>query len=239
LTGAGHPLSKITGDGIAPGFAVGLNWEPMQGTSIGLGYRSFIRHQISAYQTYEVGFGAPLGGTRHSVRMNLTTPETVTLSGRQAITDKFTALGTVEFTHWGREGVVPVVGSPTGSSFILNYKDGWFFALGGEYKLDPKWTLRAGAAYELSPVQAADRTMRLPDNDRWWLTAGASYVYSDRLTLDASYAYVSVKESVITQSTTSFGGASYSGISHADLHIIGLSARYKWDQPAAPVVSKY
>ncbi len=242
LSAFGFPLSKIEGDGIAPGFTLGFNWEPMKGTSLGLGYRSFIRHKISAYQKYDVSpaFGA-LSGAKVPVTMTLTTPEMVTLSGRHALNDRFTMMGTLEYTHWGRAGTIPVVGSPSGSSFKLNYQDAWFFSLGGEYKIDPKWMARAGIGYELTPVKDAFRTMRLPDNDRLWLSLGASYEYSNKLSFDASYSYVKVKDALISQTSTTNPALTYSGTSHAHLHIIGVSARYQWDKPEtdAPVVRKY
>ena len=39
---------------------------------------------------------------------------------------------------------------------LADWKDGWFFSLGGEYDSTEQLTLRAGGAYEISPVDDAD-----------------------------------------------------------------------------------
>ena len=46
---------------------------------------------------------------------------------------------------------------------------------------------RAGLAYDQSPVRDAQRTPRLPDNDRTWLAIGAQYRASPQLAFDVGY----------------------------------------------------
>ena len=58
--------------------------------------------------------------------------------------------------------------SPAGTSLVLNFDDGWFFAVGGEYQVNPGWTVRLGFAYEIAPTTDEHRSMRLPDSDRIW-----------------------------------------------------------------------
>jgi long-chain fatty acid transport protein len=72
----------------------------------------------------------------------------------------------------------------------LNYRDGWLYSIGAEYALNPALTLRAGVAYETSPIQDSTRDIILPDSNRVELAVGASYKYSDRLTFDAGYSHL-------------------------------------------------
>ena len=75
-----------------------------------------------------------------------------------------------------------------------NWKDSWFFSLGGEYAMTDQITLRAGAGYELSPVPDSTRTPRLPDNDRIWLSVGAGYQVNEWLTANIAYSHVFIKD---------------------------------------------
>ncbi len=55
----------------------------------------------------------------------------------------------------------------------------------------------AGAAYEKSPVTDQVRIPTLPDNDRFWLSAGATYKWSPKITLDFAYSHIFVKNAPI------------------------------------------
>jgi len=82
-------------------------------------------------------------------------------------------------------------GTPYGTlSDRQEYDDAFFFALGGEYDLAPGFTLRGGIAWDQTPTTDAFRTPRVPDEDRLWLSVGASYAITDRISLDASYSYL-------------------------------------------------
>jgi len=76
----------------------------------------------------------------------------------------------------------------------LNFEDSWKFAIGTHWRMGGGWLLRAGFAYDESPVQMAYRTPRLPDNDRTWLTAGGQYRFANGMTLDFGAGYVWVAE---------------------------------------------
>jgi long-chain fatty acid transport protein len=75
-----------------------------------------------------------------------------------------------------------------------NFKDTWRFSAGMNYYPDEKWVLRAGVAYDQSPVNNVDRSPRLPDNDRTWLAIGARYKYSSALNFDLGASYIFVKD---------------------------------------------
>jgi long-chain fatty acid transport protein len=81
-----------------------------------------------------------------------------------------------------------------------SWQDGWFFALGAQYQLMEPLTLRAGVAYDQTPVQDAHRTARLPDEDRYWLALGGSYVFNRWLSADLGYAHIFVRNADINES---------------------------------------
>jgi long-chain fatty acid transport protein len=125
----------------------------------------------------------------------------------------------------------------TAVTIPLNYKDGYFYSLGAEYEWSPALTLRSGIAYEKSPITDDVRTPRLPDNDRFWLSAGLSYKVNRKLTLDAAYSHLFVKSTSVSNTLT--GPIVYNGTVDSHVDIISVGLKYRWDDPAVPVKQAY
>ncbi len=45
--------------------------------------------------------------------------------------------------------------------------------------MDDNWTFRTGIAFDDSPVPADKRSISIPDQDRLWLSAGATYAFNE------------------------------------------------------------
>ncbi|WP_425449969.1 OmpP1/FadL family transporter [Virgifigura deserti] len=56
-----------------------------------------------------------------------------------------------------------------------DWNDSWFFALSATWRPAPVWTLRAGVAFDQSPVPDRTRDPRIPDADHQWLSLGVGY----------------------------------------------------------------
>ena len=180
-------------DDFGVGATAGINVTPFRGTSIGLGYRSRIEHD------FEGDFKPSTGGTL-PIEATFDTPDKVTLSLRQELTSKARLLASIDWTNWSLLQTVPVNITPTPAGppaqIIFNWEDGWSYAVGGEYDVTPKLTLRAGINYEESPIQDdTSRLIQLPDSNRIWFGLGASYAWSDKTTINVSYLHVELEES--------------------------------------------
>lgn len=248
---ANPTIAGLEGSGWSFGITAGVTVKPWAGTQIGLGYRSRIDQEIKGH--YLVSGPAPLMPLNNSnIRGTLKLPDRLNLSFRQTINPQFDFLGSAEWQGWGRIGTARLAGplvpfSPVSLQAIsFEYKDGWFFALGGEYKYNQDLMLRAGVAYELAPIKDAVRSTRLPDNDRIWTSIGASYQLSERIAINASYSHVFVKNAniAVAQGNPAFGGpptnAAFLGRarSHVDIFSVGLTTR--WGTAKIPgVVAKY
>ena len=105
---------------------------------------------------------------------------------------------------------------------------------------DPNLTLRAGVAYEKSPIDDSNRQITLPDADRFWTSVGASYKLSNKLSLDLAYSHIFPKSGTITSTMTSPPIAFY-GTMKAQVDIVSVGLEYRWDTPAAPatIAAKY
>ncbi|MCB1508462.1 MAG: outer membrane protein transport protein [Hyphomicrobiaceae bacterium] len=218
-------VSSLAGDDIGFGFTLGVLLRPMDGTEIGVGFRSSVRHDIDGRLLSPVLGNAPAS-------LTLETPEVVTVGIRQRVTDTFTIAAGLEWANWSRLGSpnVAVNGGAINFQLPFEYEDSWFFSLGGEYAYSEALTLRAGVGYELSPISDDVRTFRLPDDDRLWLSAGASYRATDAITVDLGYSFLTTFDTEISRSAA-FGGTGptpngpFSGEADANVHILSLGVR--------------
>ena len=210
---AATPLggSRIDGDDFGVGYMLGINYMPGPNTSLGLGFRSSIHHELEGDTKINVDPAvAALFGLDPTVKaptqFEIDLPEKVTFSFRQALSPRARLLGTIDWVNWSRFGVIPVVlkgpfelapllpALPPGASVAsldFKWQDGWLFALGGEYDWSPNLTLRTGVGYEISPIQSAtSRLVQVPDNDHTWVSVGATYKTSANSSIDFAYTHI-------------------------------------------------
>ncbi len=127
-----------------------------------------------------------------------------------------------------------VIGLPVTIPF--QYDDGWFFSVGAEYQWNDRWALRGGIAYEKSPITDQVRIPVLPDDDRFWVSVGATYKYSEKISLDFAYSHVFVKDTpinVVAGNPSFIPGvtAAYVGTVDSHIDIVSLALKYRWGDP--------
>jgi long-chain fatty acid transport protein len=247
-----HPNAGFDVDDIGFGATAGLLWRPAPGTAIGLGFRSAIEHDfegdffVSGGQVTVPG-PATFPFASVGLESNVMLPEMVTLSLRQDLSPTTRLLASVEWTNWSRLGVVTLDATSAGgavvnpiapgdpvSTFEFNWHDGWFFAVGGEYDYSPNLTLRAGVAYEISPIQNADERFSLiTDSDRVWVSAGLSYKWSERIAFDLAYSHIFFDDAAIDRATNT-SGAPLALVADVEqsADIISAGLRIKWGASA-------
>jgi len=238
------PSVILEGDDIGFGFTAGATITPFVGTTIGIGYRSSINHELEG----TVAVPGPIPA-QIPIRAKLNTPDQITVGLSQAITPAVTVHAGFEWTNWSRLKEPAVVG-PGGAvlqGLPLNYEDGYFYSLGFDYRLNNQWTLRAGLAYEQSPIDTEVRSTRLPDNDRWWLSLGAGYQWNDQLSFDVSYTHIFTADTeirIVPGHQDYITGLPFLADVDASTDIVSVALRYRWDNPkvaipAAPIVRKF
>ncbi|MGA6926530.1 MAG: outer membrane protein transport protein, partial [Desulfosarcina sp.] len=85
----------------------------------------------------------------------------------------------------------------------LNWNDTWRFSLGGTFKPMTDLELRAGVAFDESPIpDNRQRTPRIPGADRFWVTLGAGYQVTDTITVDLAYGHLFVDDPKIDKDVT-------------------------------------
>ncbi len=82
-----------------------------------------------------------------------------------------------------------------------NWTDTWFAAVGATWKATDTLTFRAGVAYDKSPVTDANRTPRIPDSDRYWVAAGATYAPRSWISFDLALTHIFMPNASVDQTT--------------------------------------
>ena len=234
------PTAILEGDNFGVGYTAGVTVTPMQGTTLGVGYRSSVQHDLEG--TFRTG---PLVRT---AKVSLNLPEQLTVGITQQITPDFKLSGGFEWMNWSRlniPAVVGVTGAPM-TGVPLRYKDGYMYSIGGEYQLTSQWALRAGVAFEKSPIDNSNRSVRLPDTDRIYASFGASYDWNEQIRFSASYSHVfgvGDRRIAIATGNPQYLGLPFYAESKAAVDVVSASVRIKWDNPRvaqpAAIVTKY
>jgi long-chain fatty acid transport protein len=230
-------MSKLTGDGIALGFNVGLLVKPLPRTKIGVHYRSPISHRLSGKLKVSnlTGALAP-GNGRVDADFKVDEPDVVAIGIAHEAIPGTMLFAEAQWFNWSRFDELRAEFSDGRPDSVRpqEWKDTWSFYGGIEQRLFEHWTLRAGAGYEPTPTVNAFRNTSLPDGDRVRLGFGVSYDWSDRLRVDLGYAHVFSSREDIDLTPTFFAGTPAQGSTNirgrADLFVndFALRVRYRF-----------
>ena len=230
-------FSHLEADDISYGFNLGALYQLSKQTRIGISYRSEIRFDLEGEADFSNitpagGLNFVLADTNIDVQPDV--PASASLSIHHQWNNNVAVMADVTWVGWSSAPeLVIMFDNPlkTDSTEVLNLKDNIRLSIGATYTTDGPWTYRTGFAFDegAAPDQAS-RSARFPDNDRYWLTFGASYQLSEDLSIDTGYAHIFVPDTKINRiaEASAISGASalrgkYE--SHADI----FSAQLRWN----------
>jgi len=190
---AGSPILKVDGSDWEMGWNLGALIDFQQGTRVGLTYRSTIDY------TLDGGDLTVNGATVTPISASVELPDTFSIGLSHQLTADTRILADWSWTGWDSIRDLPIVQSTFGTQIDntrLEFEDSWRAGLGVEHQLDASWLLRAGVAYDNTPVQDAFRTPRLPDEDRTWLALGFRYQPEPNAAwwIDVGYTHIWVED---------------------------------------------
>lgn len=188
--------TEVRGDDIGYGYNLGLQARLTPSLQAGVVYRSKVRYKIGSGDLNASGGvltgGAPVAA---SASTTITLPESVELGLSHKLSPSLTAHAGATWTRWSRLKDLTVVSDAAApalatSTEVFNWKDSVGYAIGLTHACNDKLQLRAGLAYDNSPVAPEDRSVRLPSADRRIATLGAGYQLSRNQQIDVSYMYL-------------------------------------------------
>ena len=190
-------FARLKGDDWSVGWNAGLFYTNGD-TNIGISYRSAIKHKLTGTQTISGLLGpivAANGELDASAPLNL--PDIVTVGFMHRLTPRLRAMISARWYNWSTFKGIAITTATGTSNKELDYRDSYSVSLGGEYDVSPALTLRAGTMFDRTPTNSQHLTTRVPDGDRAWLTAGATFNLSPAFALNLSYAHTFVEKANI------------------------------------------
>jgi long-chain fatty acid transport protein len=183
--GPNNDNGKASLDGDDTGFSynVGLVWKPTPLTSIGLDYQAEV----------ELDFDGKLKANVPGVQVNSNTELPLAAKVRLGINhnldDQIGFWFTLGWDDWSALDEVFVSLPEVEAGLKKNWDDTYHYAAGFQYKLDHKWEIASGVAYDTNPVDATDRTADLPIDRQIRYNLGARYTMRDNLTIGGYLNY--------------------------------------------------
>jgi long-chain fatty acid transport protein len=192
--------AKLTGDDWGFGFNGGLLLEPTENTRLGFHYRSKIDLTLDGDSKVTgvpdaIEPNGPYNG-KQGAELEITLPDSLSVSAYHALNSQWAIMADITWTQWSRVSSLDIK-LDDGSESVAewDYEDSTRYAIGAEYKHDQAWTLRTGLALDETPVPSDSlRSPRVPDEERIWLSFGATYRYSPEITFDLGYAHLFVDD---------------------------------------------
>jgi long-chain fatty acid transport protein len=241
--------AKLTGKVWAYGFKAGLTYQPTDALRMGLAYSGAMNMNLKGDISFQypgamsaaaiANFQAK-GFKNGGGEAELDLPANASFGFDYKVSDTFSVQGEAALTTWSRfktldakfmDNVAP---QPTDSITEENWRDTWFYSLGGTWKLSQALSVRAGVATDMGAVPDDYRTPRIPDADRTWVSAGCSYEFNKSFGVDLGYTHIFVKDSSINLKTTAattdpnFTRGNLQGDFKMKIDIFAVQARYKF-----------
>ncbi len=232
-------FAQLEADDISYGFNLGALYQISEKTRIGLSYRSEIKHDLEGDADFTIpatvssdvvvgaGISVAFADTHIDAQPDL--PASASLSIHHQWNDNVAVIA--DATWVGRSSVPEVViifdnPSKTDSIEELRLKDNIRLSIGATYTTDGPWTYRTGLAFDEGAARnQTSRSARFPDNDRYWITFGASYKLNDHMSIDTGYAHIFVPDTKINRPGATGDTLIGEYESSADI----LSAQLRWD----------
>ena len=201
LPGPSEGRAKLEADDDAWGWNVGVLFQPMPSTKVGASYRSKLNYKLDGTTTVTTATGVAIAAAGGATTADVTLPDSFSLSLAQRLNDQWEFLADATFTRWSEINRINIVDSTNGTlrdSLVLDFDNTWRYSIGVNYKLNDGWTLKGGLALDQSPVKGATtRSVRLPDNDRTWVSLGAQMKIAQSGRLDFGYSHLFIKNADI------------------------------------------
>ncbi|RWR01264.1 long-chain fatty acid outer membrane transporter [[Pantoea] beijingensis] len=196
-------IAHLKGDEWGYGWNAGILYEVDENNRFGLTYRSEVKIDFdgdyksslpSALNPIGPSMGLPWGTNGSTIPGSLTLnlPEMWEVSGYHKVAPQWAVHYSMAYTSWSQFQELKATGSSGQTLFQKDesFKDAWRIALGTSYFYDDNWTFRTGIAFDDSPVPANKRSISIPDQDRLWLSAGASYAFNQDASIDMGISYM-------------------------------------------------
>ncbi|EPA7507054.1 long-chain fatty acid transporter FadL [Yersinia enterocolitica] len=220
----------------------------MEGTKWGYGWNAGVLYEVDKENRYSFTYRSKVkidfdgdfsnqlpravGGTGGAVvpgALTLNLPEVWEVSGYNKVAPQWAIHYSLAYTSWSQFKELKATGTNGNTLFEKqeSFHDAYRIALGTTYYYDDNWTFRTGIAFDDSPVPADNRTISIPDQDRFWISAGTTYAFNKDASVDVGISYMHGQNVHITEKTpAALGGTTYEFDSKGTALLYGVNFNY-------------
>lgn len=204
---------SINGRDSAWGWNIGVLYNIDERQRVGAQYRSSIKYDVIGSASFSNPV-PPVPGTvpptlaptvnalanavndasfyNSGVALAVELPPNASVSYFGALDDRWDLMADAKWTGWSTIPELRIV--RTNGSVLKdetwNYRDSWRLSAGANYHYSDQWLFRGGIAWDQTPTNDTHRSVRLPDSDRVWFSAGAQYAWDKHWKFDVGFTYI-------------------------------------------------
>jgi len=198
-TGGATDNVNLSGNTIKYGYNLGVFLQPTEKLNIGLSYRSQVDIKLD-YSEGDVDFtianatlspAFPDGG----VAATLPLPASFNFGLAYQLNEKWLVSADVNFVKWNVYKSLDF-DFKTNTAYLADsestrdWSNSVTYRIGAQYSANNKLDIRAGFYYDETPTNKAYYTPETPGADKIGISAGLSYMLTDKLSVDASLLYI-------------------------------------------------
>jgi len=206
---AADVFTEMTADDWSFGFNLGALYQFNEKTRMGFSYRSEVKHELDGdvkFSPTNAAASAIMAAfPNQGVSGKIDLPASAQLSLFHEYNEQWAVMADIMWTGWSSfeklvikfdQGILG--GASTESVTTENWDDSMRYSVGATYKPNETCVLRAGLAFDETPIPDEHRTPRIPGTDRTWLALGAGYT-TGPWGFDFAFVHLFVDDSKIQQ----------------------------------------
>ncbi|MDE5419332.1 OmpP1/FadL family transporter [Labilibaculum sp. DW002] len=192
--------AELSGNTVKYGYNLGIFLQPTEKLNIGISYRSKVDIDLD-YSEGDADFTVsdalpaqiqgvfPDGG----VAATLPLPASLNVGLAYQIDEKWLVSADVNFVEWSVYKKLEFISKDAAALNSLNKRE-WdnsiTYRIGAQYSANEKLDLRAGFYYDETPTNDKYYAPETPGANKIGISAGCSYMLTDKLSVDASLLYI-------------------------------------------------
>jgi len=202
----------LEGEASGHGMNAGVYYQVSDKLSIGLSYRTSVTvKEEDGIATFNVPSSLDEFFPSTSFSTSISLPQVINFGVGYKLSDKTTIAYDLNSIGWSvydslifdfveNTDKLEDIQSPR------HYRNTYSFRLGAEHQISDKFILRAGAYYDMTPVEDGYITPETPGANKIGLSAGASILAAKNFNINLSFLYVEGASRTATNLETGFGG---------------------------------
>lgn len=175
--------------------------------------------------------------------VKIITPESLSVHGMWKANDKLDLFGDITWTRHSRfkdvelkfenEKTIGKTIKSNQTKLSPNWRNTFKVAVGGAYQISEPLQIRAGVAFDQSPVRSAETRMNtLPDGNRIWWSAGIKYTLKKNHIFDLAYSHIHINDTTMKSPPATGKDVDSKGPSSAKFNnyanILGVQYTYRF-----------